>query len=235
MPTALDQRSALRSLSTLALRDLSTSFRAVDLSDLAVAQDQFAHTVLPALGARYGSASSALAVNWYGQERALAGVGGAYTALPAALPDIGRYESMAAWAMRFMTRDVALKVAAPLVLTALGVGLSRVVMNAHRETIIESTDNDPQTEGWTRHGGDVSPCDFCRMLIARGAVYTRKSSRFVAHDHCSCVAAPAFRGYGKKHGTIPQIARRVSDKNISDSTKQANNARAYEWMQDHYH
>lgn len=263
----LEQREAISSLSTLAERDLTSTFHQVDTSDLMAMQNTFGGTVLPMLGERYGSAASAIAVDWYTSERAASGVSGSYLALPAALPDAGRYDSLASWGIRRgfdaagrslgvygaeakqiaayrtfaewasdpLVRMVARDVALPLVVAALGAGTQRVIANAHRDTIVESADKDPKAEGWRRESGDAETCDFCRMLIGRGAVYTRKTSRFVAHDHCHCIAAPSWGGYGKEHSDLPQIARRVSDKRISDQTRKANNRRATEWINEHYH
>jgi hypothetical protein len=49
---------------------------------------------------------------------------------------------------------------------------------------------DPKARGWMRVGS--GRCDFCRMLIGRGAVYTESTVDFHAHDHCGCGATPAW-------------------------------------------
>lgn len=234
--SAADQRAALGNLSTLALKDLDSSFAPLHDQNFDVMRAALGTQILPALGDRYGGAAATLAATWYDDRRESELVRGAFQALPAVLPDIGRYESLAGWAMSPLFRGLALRAALPLVVAGLGVGITSVVMNAHRDTVLRSSDADPQAEGWKRESGDAEPCDFCRMLIARGAVYTKKTSRFVAHDHCHCVAAPSWRGKaGRKHGEVPQVARRVSDKRISDATRKANNRRATEWIQEHYH
>src|SRR5450756_974958 len=47
---------------------------------------------------------------------------------------------------------------------------------------------DRRARGWARAG--TGRCDFCAMLIGRGAVYTEATANFETHDHCGCVAVP---------------------------------------------
>lgn len=67
---------------------------------------------------------------------------------------------------------------------------TRLVLNAGRDTIRETTVNDPRTAGWRRvtAGG----CDFCRMLSGRGSVYREATADFASHDHCACSAEPVY-------------------------------------------
>lgn len=67
---------------------------------------------------------------------------------------------------------------------------TRLVLDAGRETIRRTTLADSRTQGWRRVGSPS--CDFCRMLIGRGAVYTEASADFQAHDHCGCSAEPVY-------------------------------------------
>ena len=53
-----------------------------------------------------------------------------------------------------------------------------------------SSTTDPKARGWQRVG--VGECDFCSMLIGRGAVYSEATADFLSHDHCHCYAEPAF-------------------------------------------
>lgn len=41
---------------------------------------------------------------------------------------------------------------------------------------------------WARELAGAENCGFCAMLASRGAVYSKKSVRFQAHDHCDCTA-----------------------------------------------
>lgn len=69
--------------------------------------------------------------------------------------------------------------------------MSRLVLNAGRETVMRSVIRDLRGKGWERvtSGG----CSFCRMLAGRGSVYTEESADFNAHDHCACSAQPVYR------------------------------------------
>lgn len=69
--------------------------------------------------------------------------------------------------------------------------MARLVLNAGRETVAASTVADPRARGWQRVLGSGG-CDFCRMLIDRGAVYGEESASFEAHDKCGCTAEPVY-------------------------------------------
>jgi hypothetical protein len=68
--------------------------------------------------------------------------------------------------------------------------VSRLVLNAGRQTVMRSVIRDLRGKGWERvtSGG----CSFCRMLAGRGSVYTEESADFNAHDHCACSAQPVY-------------------------------------------
>lgn len=68
---------------------------------------------------------------------------------------------------------------------------TRLVLDAGRETISASAVADRRTAGWQRVG--VGRCDFCQMLLSRGAVYTEATADFQSHDHCGCTAEPVYR------------------------------------------
>jgi hypothetical protein len=67
---------------------------------------------------------------------------------------------------------------------------TRMVMNAGRQTVMQSAVASPQCEGWQRvtSGG----CSFCIMLAGRGSVYSEATADFQSHDHCMCSAEPVF-------------------------------------------
>lgn len=68
---------------------------------------------------------------------------------------------------------------------------TRLVLDAGRDTVRQTTVADPKCIGWRRVGR--GRCDFCRMLIGRGAVYRESTAQFQAHDHCTCSAEPVYR------------------------------------------
>jgi hypothetical protein len=67
---------------------------------------------------------------------------------------------------------------------------SRTLMDAQREQIMSSAIKDRNTPGWRRIG--AGGCDFCKMLIERGAVYSQRTAFFASHDRCRCSAEPAL-------------------------------------------
>jgi hypothetical protein len=72
--------------------------------------------------------------------------------------------------------------------------ISRHILNAGRDTILESVNADPHAIGWARVT-DGDPCYFCLTLASRGAVYkNEETATFQAHDHCGCTAMPVFDG-----------------------------------------
>lgn len=179
MTTPTRLRNDVRALTTLAERDLAKLWQQVTTA--AVAQ-QALNDVLPALIETYGMAAAALAADWYDEARIKAGVGGSFRAFPIELPNNGAPQ-LAGWAL---TEAKTLDTAQTLVAG----GLQRRIANAARYTVARSSIADPKARGWMRVG--TGRCDFCRMLLGRGAVYTEMSAQFKSHDHCGCSAAPAF-------------------------------------------
>lgn len=84
--------------------------------------------------------------------------------------------------------------------------VSRHVLNAGRQTVIDSVAADPHALGWARVT-DSAPCAFCAMLAARGAVYkSEHTADFHAHDHCGCSIMPVYRD-----SRLPQTSLRWRD------------------------
>jgi hypothetical protein len=101
---------------------------------------------------------------------------------------------------------------------------TRLVLDAGRDTIRQTTVADPRTAGWQRvtSGG----CDFCTMLAGRGDVYTEATADFASHDHCACSAEPVYGDAGPREVK----AFTPSQRNLSDETRAKNNARAREFI-----
>lgn len=70
--------------------------------------------------------------------------------------------------------------------------VSRMVLDAGRDTITATVRDDTRAKGWQRVIGGKG-CDFCRMLADRGAVYGEDTAGFESHDHCACQAEPVYR------------------------------------------
>jgi hypothetical protein len=69
--------------------------------------------------------------------------------------------------------------------------MSKLVLDAGRDTVTQSVLKDSAAFGWERVLGGGG-CDFCRMLADRGAVYKEDTSDFESHDHCGCSAQPVY-------------------------------------------
>lgn len=140
--------------------------------------------LLPAIVTQYGQAGAALAADWYDDQRDKAGVRGRFIASPIPAGDRGA-QSLIGYALNTATNDTALA-------TLIAGGVQRRIADHVRLTITDSSVADPGAQGWERVG-DGSSCDFCSMLLGRGAVYSEASADFEAHDKCGCSAAPAWR------------------------------------------
>lgn len=68
--------------------------------------------------------------------------------------------------------------------TALRAGM-RLVLQGGRDVTSETLRTDPAVRGYARVT-DGDPCAFCAMLSGRGAVYTKDTVSFQAHDGCAC-------------------------------------------------
>lgn len=66
----------------------------------------------------------------------------------------------------------------------------RLVLRGDRDTLMRTFRERDEMAGWRRTGGS---CPFCLMLVGRGAVYSKQSVEFRAHDHCRCGAEPLYR------------------------------------------
>lgn len=138
--------------------------------------------VLPGLVDEYGASAAVFAADWYDQLRAEREVPRRFEAIPADIADSG-VPALVGWAVATATDDSAFR---ELILG----GAQRRVANFSRLTVSGSSIADPSARGWMRVG--VGECEFCRVLIGRGAVYSEATADFESHDHCHCQAEPAF-------------------------------------------
>ncbi len=166
-----------------------TSFESVDRSWPAF------EAALRALVDRQFGVSAGLAVNYFELFRAAEGVGGAGSAVLAerlssplvstSLRVTGPYTAKHLIAVKDPQ-------AAAKTLVRLSGSLSRLVATGGRDTLERSVRADKRALGWTRVTSG-NACSFCRLLRSRGAVYKSEgSSRFEAHDHCSCTSEPVW-------------------------------------------
>lgn len=185
------QQLALRAL---VLRQVVAAWSLFDIEDI----DESWARIEPALieMVRNGrSVSSGLASGYYREFRAAEGISGS---APLVTPS-NAWETPARISLR-VTGPVAAKTALKLhrpdasavALVRLSGAVSRHVLDAGRETILESVGRDPVAKGWMRVT-DGNPCAFCALLASRGASYkSEETASFAAHDHCGCEAEPTF-------------------------------------------
>lgn len=143
--------------------------------------------VLPNLVALYASAAASLAADWYDELRADAAAAGRFQPIIAPLPDVGRTNALAGWAVGPLFGATPNAAAAQSMAAG---GLQRIIFDADRNTISQSSVLDRASRGWQREGS--GECAFCSMLIDRGAVYSESTADFLSHDKCQCIAVAAF-------------------------------------------
>lgn len=179
MPTTLLLRSDIAALTREAESDLAALWRGAEAAD---AVEEALRDLLPGLIDLYGSAAATVAADWYDDLRDEAGVRGRFTAIPAEVAETGT-QALVGWALAESTDMTAFES------MILG-GTQRRIANFSRLTVTGSSIADPAAVGWMRVG--AGECDFCQMLIGRGAVYREATADFQAHDHCKCGAAPEW-------------------------------------------
>lgn len=151
--------------------------------------------VLPDLIAAYGAGSATIASEWYRDARALAGVGGAFTPMPARIPNSATAELIDWAASTGYNLDA--------VHTLVQGGATRRVQNFGRQTVRLSSLSDPGAEGWMRVG--FGECDWCKQYLD-GEVHHVEGYDFDAHDHCHCQAVPVFEGAERPAAVLPATA-----------------------------
>lgn len=147
------------------------------------AADEALFDLLPGIVREYGAMGGALAAEWYDAQRAKIGARSKFVATPVAADDRGA-QALVGWAISSASNDQALK-------TLILGGVQRRIADHIRYTIASNSVLDRAARGWQRVG-DGNTCDFCSMLLARGAVYTEATADFDSHDHCGCRAEPAW-------------------------------------------
>ena len=215
MTTPAALRTAITDLAVLADRDLGAVWRQVSTADEANAA---LRDVLPDLIHTYSLASATISANWYDDLRDMIEARGRFTAIPAALDDLGA-DSLAGYAVAPLYQAESDWRRARVLVQG---GMQLRIANASRYTVAGSSIADPAAEGWQRQGS--GECAFCSMLIGRGAVYSEAGADFAAHDHCNCSAVPAFKGEPRPVKPYTPSARKATD---------ADRARVREYLRTH--
>lgn len=140
------------------------------------------------LVAEYGSAAATFAADWYADVRLAAGITDRYVVTEFTqdfTESIDRTVRRAAGDLFGPAPDVAAFV------ETVALKASQYAMDGARNTIVQNTYRDPRAGGWQRVPYGPT-CDFCLMLVSRGAVYKKSTAFFRAHPHCDCGAVPSW-------------------------------------------
>lgn len=217
MSSLAERNRALNGLTAMMQAEFAEIWMRLNLSDPDVLRDPLA-AVLAEIAAKYGDAAATLAADFYDDLREqVVQSGGRFTPRLAAVPGLERFEALAGWGIGPL---FGANPDAATALNKLNGGLTLVVGNTYRETIMGSSIADPAARGWQRVA-DGRACGFCRMLESRGSVYSESGADFASHDHCGCTAEPAFDGE-----PLPIKPYTPSERNVSD----ADRARARAWI-----
>lgn len=185
MPSALESKAALSLVTAAAVRDVRRLY--FGLTGSSVARRANLLEGVSELIAYYSDGSSALAADFYEDERELAPVRQLFSAEPVVQDRAEKIRRAIAWALEPLFEEINASADARLAeVTQLEVA------RPYRDTIVTNTRRDPAAVGWKRITGEC--CRFCRMLGDRGAVYRESTALFAAHTNCDCTAAPVFRG-----------------------------------------
>ena len=219
MPTALESRAALTLVTGAAVGAVQQLLGSLTGSPDSVRSDLLG--AVPEVIGYFADGSSALAADFYDDERERAAARGRFTAEPVVLDRGEKIGRAIAWATQPLVEgdgDTAARLAQIVQLET---------ARPYRDTITTNRRRDPEARGWRRvaaHG-----CAFCRMLADRGAIYREQTARFASHTNCHCTAAPVFRG--GEDGPEASVVQYVASKR-RPSAKDRERVRAY--LAEHY-
>jgi len=205
--SSAEDRAALLVVSSDGVTDVEALVRSVSGSPESMRSDLL--DAVPGVIDYYTLGSSALAADYYDDERERAGVGKRFQSEPVIVDRGEKIGRLVAWASEPL---FAPEPAMDQVALRLLPDVQKEIVRPARDTITTNTKRDPSAVGWRRISSG-SGCKFCRMLADRGAVYKSDTARFASHGHCHCTAAPAFED-GPEASTLQYVAsqRRRSEK-----------------------
>jgi hypothetical protein len=200
MPTAVESKAAL----SLVIGEAVASVRAL-LSGASGSPEQQRALLLeaaPEVVGYYSLGSSALAADFYDDERERQAAPKLYVAEPVVVDRTEKLRRAVAWAADplFSGDPVGAE-------SRLAEVVNLETARPYRDTILTNRRRDPSAVGWRRVARGES-CKFCHMLADRGAVYLDKTVRFAAHTSCKCTAQPVFSSsdYGDEASVMQYVA-----------------------------
>lgn len=157
---------------------------------------------------QYGDVAASMAAEWYEDIRLSEGVRGSFRALPQSSPyGSDAVDGMVRRAVAPMFDEVP-DVSAVMRTVAQNAG--KYVLGASRETVRRNSFIDPRGAGFQRIARPGA-CDFCLMLVGRGAVYKKESAFFASHGDCNCAAVPSWdRGAPEVDVALYEASKRTT-------------------------
>lgn len=210
-------RREVRDLGIQAEKDVRILWRSMDD---ARASKEALFDLLPEIVAAYHGAAASAAADFYDDVRETSGAKGRFSPILLDPPDLGTDE-LVKWALGAAKDGTTFQ-------SLIAGGVTKRIANGARDVVTRSSIADPSAKGWMRVGG--GGCDFCAMLITRGAVYSEASVDFASHDHCNCGAAPAFNESqvkAVKSEFVPSARRK------SAAVAERDRDRVNDWIADH--
>ena len=193
-PLTATHRKAQLALRAKVLRDLHRIWPALQWDDIDRTFPLWA-TVASTLIDRNRLVSAALASSYYRALRFQQGITGPVDILTPDPLDRDQMDtalrvtalvSVKAASTRGISRDAAM---ANAFVSSSG-AITRLVLDAGRETIRATSIADSRSRGWQRITSGKA-CDFCAGLTSQ--TFDTSGAAFEAHDHCGCSAQPIFR------------------------------------------
>lgn len=135
------------------------------------------HEAVPDTVGPYMASSAEITADWYDELQPES----SFRAVPADPVPVARLDASVGWAL-----------AGDSVLERLAGSMQRAVLDASRDTVKRNVGREPGAR-WTRYAS-ATACEFCRMLVTRGAAYSARSVKFRSHDHCKCMAVAVRPG-----------------------------------------
>lgn len=203
MPTASESKAALQLVTAAAVTAATTALGR--LTGPPEQQRAILLEAVPGLITYYSEGSSALAADFYDDERERAAPPKLYLAEPVIEDRTVKIRRAVAWAADPLFGDEPdLGASAQRLADVVNLETAR----PYRDTILTNRKRDPSAAGWRRvtNGG----CKLCRMLADRGAVYIDTTARFATHPSCKCTAQPVFSSedYGDEANVMQYMASR---------------------------
>lgn len=201
MPTASESKAALQLVTGAAVASAATALGRVSGSP--EHQRAVLLEAIPGVIGYYSEGSSALASDFYDDERERAAAPKLYIAEPVIVDRVVKIRRAVAWASEPLFAGEREQSASRLAEV-----VQLETARPYRDTILTNRRRDPSAVGWRRitNGG----CKLCRMLADRGAIYSDETARFAAHGNCKCTAQPVFSSddFGEEASAMQYLASR---------------------------